>query len=170
MTMPMAQRKQLFEHDDGNETPQQHLDLWWSSHLCDSANMNNILWLKWGNMLGDEIFFSRDQTSHTAKLKCEVEATKKTKRAATFFLPKRRLVQRKKKKIVERINKRMEAHHRGAWLAQQYRLHRPPHLCWRAVQALPTPAKSLATTTSRAPKNTSFFFDTEERKRTRSSR
>jgi hypothetical protein len=77
MTMPMAQRRQLFEHGDSSETPQQHLDLWWSSHLCDSANMNNILWLKWSNMLGDEIFFSRDQTSHITRLKYEVRGQQK---------------------------------------------------------------------------------------------
>jgi integrase len=74
MALSLAQVKQIFEYDDGNEATQQYVDLWRFSYLCNGANMNDILHLKYGSIQGEELFFLRGKTSRTSKKKREVVA------------------------------------------------------------------------------------------------
>jgi integrase len=74
LALTLAQVGQLFDYDDGSEVTQRYLDLWRFSYLCNGANFNDILRLKYSNIEGEEIFFLRGKTSRTSKKKKEIAA------------------------------------------------------------------------------------------------
>jgi integrase len=66
--------KQIVTFSDGNETTERFRDYWFFSYLCNGININDMLKLKYANIVGDEIHFFRSKTIHTSKEKKEILA------------------------------------------------------------------------------------------------
>lgn len=75
MALNLQQIKQVVTFLDGNETTERYRDLWFFSYLCNGANFNDILKLKYSNIQDGEICFLRAKTVRTAKVKKEIRAT-----------------------------------------------------------------------------------------------
>lgn len=72
MALKLSQIKEILDHPDANETMQEYRNLWLFSCLCNGANFNDILRLKYENIKGEEICFYRGKTLHTFKKKKEI--------------------------------------------------------------------------------------------------
>jgi integrase len=74
LALTLADIRQLVTYTDGNEATEHYRDLWFFSYLCNGININDMLKLKYSNIVGDEIHFFRSKTLHTSKQKREIVA------------------------------------------------------------------------------------------------
>jgi len=74
LALNMAQIKAVVSFSDGNETTERYRDLFFFSYLCNGANFADVLKLKYSNIVGDEIYFYRQKTIRTSKVKREIQA------------------------------------------------------------------------------------------------
>ena len=72
LALPLYVIKQIYYYESSNPIAQRHKDLWMFSYLCNGANFNDLLRLKFKNINGNEISFLRGKTRHTSKKKKEV--------------------------------------------------------------------------------------------------
>lgn len=63
-----ADIKKLFEYEAIGEAEQFHLDMWLFSYLCNGANMADVFRLRYKNISGSEIKFTRKKTSHNSRV------------------------------------------------------------------------------------------------------
>jgi len=75
LALTMQQIKAVVTYTDGRETTEKYRDLWFFSYLCNGINFTDLLKLKYGNIVGDEIYFYRQKTIRTSKVKKEIQAT-----------------------------------------------------------------------------------------------
>jgi integrase/recombinase XerD len=74
MALTLAQIKEIVNYDDGNETTAKYRDLWFFSYLANGINMNDLLKLKYENIINDELCFYRSKTINTSKEKKVISA------------------------------------------------------------------------------------------------
>ena len=74
LALSMNQIKSIVQFDDGRESTAQYRDLWFFSYLCNGANFNDVIKLKYSNIVGDEIYFYRKKSILTSKKKHEIRA------------------------------------------------------------------------------------------------
>ena len=74
LALNMQQIKSVVTFTDGCETTERYRDLFIFSYLCNGANFADILRLKYSNIVGDEIYFFRQKTIRTSKVKREIQA------------------------------------------------------------------------------------------------
>ena len=75
LALNMQQIKAVVTYSDGKEVTERYRDLWFFSYLCNGINFNDLLKLKYKNIIGDEICFYRQKTIRTSKVKKEIQAT-----------------------------------------------------------------------------------------------
>ncbi|KAA6313315.1 Tyrosine recombinase XerC [termite gut metagenome] len=59
-------------YDDGSEATVKYCDLWFFSYLANEININDMLKLKYSNIVNNEICFYRSKTINTTKEKREI--------------------------------------------------------------------------------------------------
>ncbi|MCL2682343.1 MAG: site-specific integrase [Bacteroidales bacterium] len=70
LALPLHTIKQIFQYQSLTDpTISKYKDLWLFSYLCNGANFNDILRLKFKNINGNEISFLRGKTINTSKTK-----------------------------------------------------------------------------------------------------
>lgn len=69
MALNLQQIKSIVTFDDGNEATAKYRDLWFFSYLANGINMNDLLKLKYGNIVNNEINFYRSKTINTTQEK-----------------------------------------------------------------------------------------------------
>ena len=74
LALNLQQIKQVVTFTDGTDTLEHYRDLWFFSYLCNGANFNDILKLKYSDIKDGEICFYRSKTIRTAKVKKEIRA------------------------------------------------------------------------------------------------
>ncbi|MDR1022032.1 MAG: site-specific integrase [Prevotellaceae bacterium] len=74
LALSMSTLKQIFDYNDGSEATEKYVALWKFSYLCNGANMNDILRLKYSNIQGEELFFERGKTTRRTRNKREIVA------------------------------------------------------------------------------------------------
>ncbi len=62
----------------GNRTLERYRDLWLFSYLCNGINFRDMLFLRYRNVIGDEIVFLRSKTLHTVSQAHEIRAVYST--------------------------------------------------------------------------------------------
>ena len=67
LALTLAQIKKLVTYTDGREDTELYRDLWFFSYLCNGINFRDMLYLTYGNIIGDEICFVRAKTKNTSK-------------------------------------------------------------------------------------------------------
>jgi len=75
LALSLQQIKSVVTFSDGNKTTEQYRDLWFFSYLCNGINFADLLKLRYSNIVGDEIYFYRQKTIRTSKVKREIQAT-----------------------------------------------------------------------------------------------
>lgn len=63
----------------GTETEEKYRDLWLFSYLCNGINFRDMLFLKYGNISGGEIYFTRSKTSMSGKMQRVVRSVLTTR-------------------------------------------------------------------------------------------
>ena len=74
LALNLQQIKQIVNFSDGTLTTERYRDLWFFSYLCNGANFNDILKLKYSDIKDGEICFYRSKTLRTSKIKKEIRA------------------------------------------------------------------------------------------------
>ena len=74
LALTMQQIKAVVTFSDGSETTERYRDLWFFSYLTNGINFSDILRLRYSNIVGDEIYFYRQKTIRTSKVKKEIQA------------------------------------------------------------------------------------------------
>ena len=75
LALPLHTIKRIFQFESLTDPSiSKYKDLWLFSYLCNGANFNDILRLKFKNINGDEISFLRGKTINTSKKKKSVVA------------------------------------------------------------------------------------------------
>ncbi|KAA6323943.1 Tyrosine recombinase XerC [termite gut metagenome] len=72
MALSLEQIKGIVTYDDGSEATVKHRDLWFFSYLANGININDMLKLKYSNIVNNEICFYRSKTINTTKEKKEI--------------------------------------------------------------------------------------------------
>ena len=72
MALNLQQIKSIVTYEDGSEATAKYRDLWFFSYLANGINMNDLLKLKYGNIVNNEIYFYRSKTIHTTQEKKEI--------------------------------------------------------------------------------------------------
>ena len=72
MALNLQQIKSIVTYDDGSETTVKYRDLWFFSYLANGININDMLKLKFSNIVNNEIHFYRSKTLRTSKEKKEI--------------------------------------------------------------------------------------------------
>ena len=73
LALPLHAIKQIYYYENPSDPRAQMCkDLWVFSYLCNGANFNDLLRLKFKNINGNEISFFRGKTTNTSKKKREV--------------------------------------------------------------------------------------------------
>lgn len=66
------QISKIMHYTDENETSIRYRDLWFFIYLCNGINVADLAKLKYSNIVDDEIYFVRQKTEHTSKVKREI--------------------------------------------------------------------------------------------------
>jgi integrase len=69
MALNLQQIKSIVTYNDENEATTKYRDLWFFSYLANGINMNDLLKLKYGNIVNNEINFYRSKTINTSQEK-----------------------------------------------------------------------------------------------------
>jgi integrase len=75
LALTLSQIGTVLKYELKSETEKRSRDLWFFSYLCNGANFNDILKLKYKNIAGGEIHFNRQKTKRTTKEQKEIIAT-----------------------------------------------------------------------------------------------
>lgn len=70
-----TQIAKIIKYEDGLEASERYRDLWLFSFLCNGINIADMIKLKYSNIVDDEIYFIRQKTERTTKMKREIRAT-----------------------------------------------------------------------------------------------
>ncbi|MDR3129471.1 MAG: site-specific integrase [Tannerellaceae bacterium] len=74
LALTLQEIQQIINFTDGNESTERYRDFWFFSYLCNGININDMMKLKYANIVGDEIRFFRSKTLHTSNKKREIVA------------------------------------------------------------------------------------------------
>lgn len=58
LALTLEQIKRLVTYTDGREETELYRDMWFFSYLCNGINFRDMLYLTYGNIIGDEICFA----------------------------------------------------------------------------------------------------------------
>ncbi len=75
LALSLAQIKAVLEYPLNSEIEERSRDLWFFSYLCNGINFNDMLKLKYKDIAGGEIHFTRQKTKRTSKNKKIISAT-----------------------------------------------------------------------------------------------
>jgi len=75
LALTLAQISKVLKYPLISETEKRMRDLWFFSYLCNGANFNDMLKLKFKDIAGGEIHFYRQKTIRTTKDQKEISAT-----------------------------------------------------------------------------------------------
>jgi integrase len=75
LALSLAQIKSVLEYQLNSEIEERSRDLWFFSYLCNGINFNDMLKLKYKDIAGGEIHFTRQKTKRTSKNKKIIAAT-----------------------------------------------------------------------------------------------
>jgi integrase len=75
LALTLSQIGVVLKYELKSETEKRSRDLWFFSYLCNGANFNDLLKLKYKNIAGGEIHFNRQKTKRTTKEQKEIIAT-----------------------------------------------------------------------------------------------
>jgi integrase len=74
LALTLQDIRKIITYTDGKESTERYRDFWFFSYLCNGININDMMKLKYANIVGDEIRFFRSKTLHTSKEKREIIA------------------------------------------------------------------------------------------------
>jgi integrase/recombinase XerD len=75
LALTLSQIKKVLNHPLQTENERRMRDLWFFSYLCNGANFNDMLKLKYKDIAGGEIHFYRQKTIRTTENQKEISAT-----------------------------------------------------------------------------------------------
>lgn len=73
--LTLKQIGEVIKFTDGNETTEKYRDLWFFIYLCNGINVADMIKLKFKNIKDGEIYFIRQKTERTSKIRKEIRAT-----------------------------------------------------------------------------------------------
>jgi integrase len=74
LALGLPEIQKITTYTDGLESTERYRDFWFFSYLCNGININDMMKLKYANIVGDEIRFYRSKTLHTSTEKQEIVA------------------------------------------------------------------------------------------------
>ena len=74
MALTLDQIGQIARYDDGSEATRRHRDYWLFLYLCNGINMADFVRLKYSDIVNGEIFFVRQKTERTNRMRREIRA------------------------------------------------------------------------------------------------
>ncbi len=72
MALTLEQIGKIARYDDGSKATAKYRDLWLFLYLCNGMNMADFVKLRYSNIENGEIFFVRQKTERTSKIRKEV--------------------------------------------------------------------------------------------------
>jgi integrase len=74
MALSLEQIGQIVKYDDGSDATAKYRDYWLFLYLCNGINMADFVKLKYANIEDGEIYFVRQKTERTNRMRREIRA------------------------------------------------------------------------------------------------